>query len=187
MEINSRHIQHFPTRSSLHQLQNRRAAEKSQMLQKVGRGDAPGEPVLGATSHLPRLWWGSVPWAPGPAQKKNKASPISHQRADGGWTWKALYQWKKGSHKSPHSCWFYLYKMSRIGKSIRTEGKWISKGWGPVRGRRLEVMAKAYLLPGVIKVFQNWLCHNSININIPQTTDLCTLNGLIVWYENYIS
>ena len=39
--------------------------------------------------------------------------------------------------------------MSRIGKSVRTEGKLISKDWGPVQERRLEVLL------GVIKVFQN--------------------------------
>ena len=46
--------------------------------------------------------------------------------------------------------------MFRIGKSIRIERKLVvSKGLGPVGVwvGRLEVMAKAYLLLGVIKMF----------------------------------
>lgn len=62
---------------------------------------------------------------------------------------------KKARHKRPPMIQFHLYEMSRIGKSIDSERRFVSaKGcWGG-GSRKGPLMGMGFLL-GAIKIFQN--------------------------------
>ena len=50
---------------------------------------------------------------------------------------------ERSQSKGPQTIWFHLYKMSRIGKSIETEGRLvIARPWG--FGRKWGVTANEY-------------------------------------------